>query len=183
MQTDRLTSAVAVKTFDPTSYSGPIQTAGSNSVSWAGRATIQEPRPEGNRYAHSHWQFTMSGAIGQEAPHAAYYAMNNEQQNTFDAPGRLPFNMLSQRVGTLAAESKVPAEQRVIEIEATGAPAPPPSPAASTSCSQCGSGGNGIRRIRTPGGLMRALCNNCVYDLVGGDQEAFTRMWAGGSPL
>lgn len=170
---------VPVQSFDPASYSGPIQTAGSNSVSWGGRATYQAPRPDGNRYAQSQWQFTMSGAIGQEAPHAAYFSLNNEQQNAFDAPGRPPFNFFSQAAGGGARAPSIPIEQRVIEIEASASPQPPPP--AQTSCSQCGSNSSSIKKLRTPGGLMRALCNNCVYDLAGGDQEVFTRLWAGGS--
>ena len=169
-------SVVVLQTFDPSSYSGPIQTAGSNSVSWGGRTTYQAPRPEGNRYAQSQWQFTMSGAIGQEAPHGAYFALNSDQQTAFDAPGRLPFNVFSPG----PSGPSLPTEQRVIEIEASTSP-PPPPPAASSSCSQCGSNSSSIKKIRTPGGLMRTLCNNCVYDLAGGDQEVFTRLWAGGS--
>jgi hypothetical protein len=160
--------------------------AGGNVVSWGGRTTFQEPRPDGNRYAQSQWQFNMSGTIGQEAPHAAYFSMSGDQQHAFDSPGRLPFSLFAPIATGGSHAPTMPSAQRVIEIEAStfdGPPRPPPHPAAQPACSQCGTGSSSLKKIRTHGGLMRLLCNNCVYDMAGGDQQIFARTWADGCPL
>lgn len=170
------------KAFDPATYSGPILPAGSNSVSWAGRATYQQPRPDGNRFAQSQWQLTMSGAVGHESPHAAYFTLSSDQQAAFDHPGQLPFNLFSSSPAAAGPSGGAGGPQRHIEEAHPPSPPRPPSSAPSC-CSQCGAASSSIKRIRTHGGLMRSLCNNCVYDMAGGDQGAFGRMWADGCPL
>lgn len=124
----------------------------------------------------------MSGALGHEAPHAAYLAMSSEQRTTFDKPGRLPFHLFgpgSGTPGTLGGgDGGAPPEPQPA-IEAP----PPPPPAAPPACSQCSASSSSIKKIRTHGGLMRSLCNNCVYDMAGGDQDEFSRRWADGCPL
>jgi len=145
-----------------------VQYPGENSFTWTGRTSITSPRPEGHRYAQSQWQLTMSGMRGHEAPHQAYFAMSNEQQRVFDSAG-LPSAFIMHGEGGGGSPPPAP------DIEA-----PPP---AAPACSQCDEKSSSIKKFATPAGNMRPLCNTCVYDSVGGDQDAFRGKWADGRPL
>lgn len=117
----------------------------------------------------------MSGALGHEVPHAAYFALNSDQQTAFDRAGQLPLHLLRGRnagARTGGGGRSGPGPQAAIE-----------APFQAPTCSQCSSTSSSIKNIRTHGGLMRSLCNNCVYDMAGGDQEEFARKWADGCPL
>lgn len=119
----------------------------------------------------------MSGALGHEVPHAAYVALNSDQRRAFDRAGQLPWHVLNRRSAGAATGGAIGSGAGSAPQAAIEAPPPPPS------CSQCSSTSSSIKKIRTHGGLMRSLCNNCVYDMAGGNQEEFARKWADGCPL